>query len=473
MSNFSRRDFLKTGALSSIIAGTGLAACTTSGEHAGRWKGHAKNVIFMVSDGMSTGTLTMADHMKRVQFGNASKWIDGISTGKFRRSLMDMASLDSLVTDSAASASSWGCGHRINNGSVNMGPNDEVYTPLVPIFRNAGKKTGLVTTTRITHATPASFVANVRSRGEEDTIATQMLERRPDVLYGGGARHFDPNSRSDGRDLFAEFTSAGYKVVRTKEELKNTDTASGQVLGLFNDDHLPYTVDHNNIDEFRKNIPTLAELTEDALKRLQGSDGFLLQVEGGRVDHAAHGNDAASLIYDQIAFDDAIGVVLEFASSNPDTLVIITTDHGNANPALNGAGSNYTDSNPQFESLQKTTRSFEWMSSQINENTSVSRLREMVEAYTTHAITTDQATALRNAVRRQGPVPYSRMNGVGGVLGLILANYTAVSFTSNAHTSDFVELAAIGPGSEAITPFVKNTELFDLCVQAAGVSVRV
>ncbi len=470
MSSFSRRDFLKTGALGSILAGTTFAGCTTAvNGTAGKWQGKAKNIIFMVSDGMSHGTLALADHMKRLQYGSPSHWIARYEDNTFRRGLMDMASANSLVTDSAAAASSWGCGVRITNNRVNMSDNGEMYTPILEIFKNAGKKTGLVTTTRITHATPAGFIANVMSRAQEDDISVQMLERGADVFLGAGDRHFTAEGRSDGRDLYADFVAKGYHVVKKKEELKALSADGKPVLGIFDNTNLPYTIDHMNDDGFKRDIPTLAEMSEIALKRLSGSEGFILQIEGARIDHAAHSNDASGLVFDQVAFDDAIGVVLEFVNQNPDTLLIITSDHGNANPGLNGDGTNYGGSQDMFMSLAKAKLSNNTIISRLSANSTVSQIRELVEFGTTHAISAEHAGILRQSLRREYAAIYKKMSSPTAVIGQILANYTAVNFIGDAHTSDFVELASWGPGSEAINGFVKNTDLFTLMLQAAGV----
>lgn len=469
MSKFSRRDFLKTGALTSLFAGTAITGCNITPTNGSRWKGEAKNIIFMVSDGMSQGTLSMADHMKRLQFGSATNWISMYEENISKRSLMDMASASSIVTDSSAAASAWGCGKRIINGAVNMGPNGEVYTPIFEIFKNAGKKTGLVTTTTMTHATPSGFIINMERRGDEPDIAVQLLERGADVLFGGGDRFFSGEKRSDGRDLYAEFAAKGYNVAKTKSDLENLTSDGKPAIGIFSDSHVPYMVDHVNIPEYRDNIPTLSKMTEVALQRLQNSNGFILQIEGGKVDHAAHSNDATGLIYDQIEFDNAIGVALQFVNENPDTLLIVTSDHGNANPGLNGDGSGYGDSGKMFESLSKATRSNNFILSQLGPDDSVSHIREVILEFTTHTITVEQAEILRLAIRREYTNLYKMMSSANGALGQILANYTAVNFIGSNHTSDLVELTAVGPGSESINGFVKNTDLFTLMLEAAGV----
>ncbi len=466
-----RSDFLKLTALTGAALTT---AMTPASRATGRAVGKARNIIFMVSDGMSAGTLTMADLHIRMREGRASRWIGMYESGRAKRSLMDMASLNSVVTDSSAAASSWGCGHRIVNNAVNMGPNGEVYPPLLPLFRRAGKATGLVTTTRITHATPAGFIANVRSRAMEDPIAVQQFERRPDLLLGGGGRHFDPATRRDGRDLFGEFAGAGYHVVKTRQDLLALGNDGKPLVGLFHNNSLPYTTDHLNIPEYRENIPTLAEMTRVALDRLgRHPDGFIVQIEGARIDHAAHGNDAAGLLMDQVAFDEAVGVVLEWTADRDDTLVIVTSDHGNANPGLNGEGSNYGDSAANLAKVAAITRTNEWIRDQWSEETTtVDIIREDMARYTGFEITQAQAEAVGRAAMGVNEAIYRKMGGISGVMGQVIAAHTGVNFIGDSHTADYVELASFGPGSERLGGFVRNTDLFELVLGAAGVSVR-
>jgi alkaline phosphatase len=291
-----------------------------------------------------------------------------------------------------------------------------------------------------------------------------MLEREPDVLLGGGNRFFAADLREDGRDLYAEFASKGYGVALTKAEMMAS--GSSRIIGVFDNEHLPYSLDHLNIPEIKENVPTIAEMTEVALKKLSGSNGFLLQVEGGRVDHAAHGNDAPGLIYDQIAFDDAVAVAVNFVNQNPDTLLIVTTDHGNSNPGLNG----YGDAGSMLETITRATRTNGEIMSTFDENTSLARIRETVENYTTIAISNDQAGMIRSAIRREYREAYDRMNGSRTVFSRIMSNYNGVSFNSTTHTSDHVELCAMGPGSEALAGFVLNTELFKVMTESAGVT---
>src|SRR5690606_7079440 len=129
----------------------------------------AKNIIFLVSDGMSSGTLNMTDLYLRRKFGRASEWIGLYEQNLVSRALMDTASLSSIVTDSAAASSAWGGGHRVMNNSLNVGPKGEEYLPILQKFKRAGKKVGCVTTVAVTHATPAGFSV-VSSRSEERRV---------------------------------------------------------------------------------------------------------------------------------------------------------------------------------------------------------------------------------------------------------------------------------------------------------------
>ena len=463
MSHQTRRDFLKTGALSTLLLGSGIAIA--GGCNAINRSGKTKNIIFLVSDGMSAGTLQMADTMLRRRDGRPSNWIRLLEESTLKGGLMDMASANRIVTDSAAAAASWGCGHRVNNGALNIGPDGTHYKPIQSVFRDAGKATGLVTTTEITHATPAGFAVNVESRGQGEDIAVQYLEREVDVLMGGGNNHYDPEMRGDERDLYEEHRQAGYFVAKTKGELMGGNASEGKVLGIFTNGHLPYTLDHLNTDDLLENVPTLAEMTDLAIGNLSGnSNGFILQVEGGRVDHAAHSNDVGGLLYDQIAFDDAIGVAMDFAQGRDDTLIIITTDHGNANPGFNSA----PDEN--FDSIQNFRHTTNWIRGGLDEDSSLSEIRERVEYATGYEITEEQADLYRQSERGTYRATYGRMNSTSAVMGQIVANYCDVNWIGGSHTADYVELASFGPGSEALEGFVINTQLFNVMTEAAGVT---
>jgi alkaline phosphatase len=473
-SPLSRRNFLRAGtaATSLALAPTFFVRSNQEEAKSRPGNGRAKNVIFLVSDGMSVGTLSMADQLLRRRDGRRSNWlrlIDEAAERGIRSCKMDMASANSLVTDSAAAASAWGCGHRVNNGSVNMGADGRAFRPVLEAFAAAGKSTGLVTTTSLTHATPAGFGANVPRRGMEEEIAVQYLERRYDLLLGGGERFFAATSRSDGRSIFTAASDAGYNVVRDRSALQSHETGDRRLLGVFSSGHLPYSLDRGSSVENQIAVPTLSEMTDIAVRRLsRNRNGFIVMIEGGRVDHAAHSNDVGGLLYDQIAFDDAVGVATAFAENRDDTLVIITTDHGNANPGLNGV----SGVNQMFDRILEFRQTNSWINSGLGRLSSTGAIRDRIHEATGIGIERREARILQDSLRGFHRATYRVMSRPNQVLGQILANYVGVNFVGGQHTSDYVELLAFGPGSESLSGFARNTDLFNLMTVSGGVRVE-
>lgn len=493
MSLLNRRSFLRTGLIGSLVvpASFRLASAAPSSQaedrRLARESGRAKNVIFLVSDGMSLGTLTLAERHLRRQEGRGTHWLQLYSRPGVRRALMDTSSASSLVTDSAAASSAWGCGFKVANGAINYAPDGRPYDPILRLARASGRSTGLVSTAQITHATPAGFAAQATARSEETEIAVQYLEEQIDVLLGGGVKFFDPALRKDKRDLYAEFASAGYQTARTREQLLaapvqgTTRGSASRILGTFADGHVPYTLDHRADATLRAEVPTLAEMSRAALQRLAlNPRGFVLQIEGARVDHAAHANDLGGLIFDQLAFDDAVAEVVRFVEGRDDTLVIITSDHGNANPGLNGTGGSfdsrggsYGDTQKCFDRLVQFKQTNSWIIAGLDKDSSFTQIRDRVREANGITLLEDEADLLRRALRKD-PSPreaYRVRNTPIVTLGQLVANYTSVGWTGTQHTTDYTELAAFGPGSEPIQGLVQNNDLFHVMTHALGLAV--
>jgi len=422
----------------------------------------AKNIIMMVSDGMSTGTLNMADLYASRTFGRSSKWLGLYRDNKAVRALMDTASASSMVTDSAAASSSWGGGMRVKNGSLNVGMNGEKPQPILQKFKEKGKKVGCVTTVPITHATPAGFCVNIDSRGGQDLIAEIYLGLKFDVMMGGGSKYF--GEKRAGGNLLPKFLTQGYKVAENRNEMLALDKTK-PVLGLFAEDALPYEVDRLHDLALQKEVPTLAEMTMKAIELMKDNpQGFALQVEGGKVDWAAHSNDLGGLIFDQLAFDEAVGKVIEFAEKDGETLVIITTDHGNANPGLFYAD----EANKKFDSLQHFKHSNTWLLGQLNQSFSEQKIMEMIKENQGIEMKADDIKSLLNHFKEIVPGElYNESNLPFYEYGKILSKYTDVQWAGMNHTGDYVELTMFGPGSEKLKPFVKNYELHNFMLKAA------
>lgn len=464
-----RRDFFRNTSLAAIgstlsLSGRSMAAAATP------LKGQAKNIIFLVSDGMSNGTLTMANLMMQRKLGRTSQWIRLYEESIGRRALMDTASASSLVTDSAAASSSWGGGVRVPNGSLNVAADGTEYKPILQKFKEAGKSVGCVTTVPITHATPAGFCVNVSSRGDQSVIAAKYLDLYFDVMMGGGHEFFSADKRKDKADLYGQFTQKGYNVVRDRNAMLALKPGAKQpVLGVFCEDALPYTLDAMQDTNVQLNIPTLAEMTKTAIEYMgNNKNGFALQVEGGRVDWAAHANDGAGLIYDQIAFDEAVQVAVEFALKDKHTLVIITTDHGNANPGL----FYNSKANANFDRIQTYKHTNNWILHNINKNFTPAQVIELIESAQGYAIKqTEAEQLLSHYLKMDGDGIYNPYKLPFKEFAAMQTPYNAIGWGAMDHSADYVELAVLGPGSELVKPFVKNTDLHNVMLQAAGMPI--
>lgn len=467
----SRRDLIKLGTIGFIGTSLPVRLFARSGNF--KRNKSPKNIIFMVADGMSMGVLTLAESFSMMTRSKGTHWEKILKDKECALGFFDMASLNSIVTDSAAASCSWATGVRINNYSVNMLPDGTKLKPIGVIAKEVGKSVGLVTTTRITHATPAGFVAVEENRSNENSIATQYLNIA-DVLMGGGIRHFDENQRDDKKNIFQLYEENGYVYWNHRDSVLSNSNPK-KILGLFSSSHLPYTVDHLNNTELRAAVPTLAEMSKKAIEILsQNSNGFLLQIEGGRVDHAAHDNDAGAIMHDQIAFDDAIGVAMDFARKDGDTLVIITTDHGNANPGLNGMGTTYRDTNKVYENLLNFKASFENLEPNLKKVAeSNDEVHDLIKTHLGITLNKEETEAIALAAKGDLPPIWNRQHrNLKGLLGQVMANYCGVGWTGMSHTADYIVLSAFGPGQERFSGLIKNTEAFVHMTEFMGISMK-
>ncbi|MBX9564286.1 alkaline phosphatase [Aeromonas hydrophila] len=319
----------------------------------------AKNVILFIGDGMGPTVLTATRLYKVGEEGN-------LEMMKLARSArIKTFSNDAQTTDSAPSMAAYTTGVKMNNEVIAMSSDTKAVAPgkdangnkgvnnctsdngkpvptLLELAKAAGKSVGAVTTTELTHATPAATYSHICHRDAAYAIAAQAvpggagfnqaLGDGVDVLMGGGANHWTPynstsnkGGRADGRDLTAELTAQGYRYVTTKDELAGVN--SGKVLGLFSaKSHLDYELDR--VAKGAANTqPSLSEMTAKAIDLLsQNSQGYFLMVEGGRIDHALHGTNAKRSLTDAVALDEAVKTALGKVDLK-DTLIVVTADH--------------------------------------------------------------------------------------------------------------------------------------------------
>ena len=472
--SFSRRQFIKGLAASSLGAGALLGTRTfgTEGLAAAITSGKAKNFVLMVSDGMNNGTFTAANHWLNLTENRDSEWMQLYKEGIATRRICETSCADSLVTDSAAASSAWGIGQRVNKGYINITPDGATPDPIALLAKAKGKSAGMVTTARITHATPAGFAASLADRDLDDAIAVQYLDRRLDLLLGGGDNHFNPAVREDGRDLYADFHKAGYEIVKSRAELQALGRRADQpLLGVFCEDHIPYCIDRQFQPELGAQNPSLEEMTEVALKRLsQNPNGFVLQVEAARVDHSAHANDPLSIIPEQLEFDRTIAVVRKFAEERGDTVVVVTSDHGTGGFMVCRSEYGYQISQQYFEGIFKCTGSYDRVQAGVNGVQDHALLVANVEKYSGVVLSEVEKESLRYALElpeKEGLYHSSRT--IADALRPIFYDRFSVNWNCYHHTADLVEFGMLGPGKDALPGYIENWQVHGVVRELLGI----
>lgn len=458
--SYSRRHLLQ-GSLAGGAAGilSGLAKGQKGGG-ADTIRKKPRGIIFCVSDGMSQGVLSMTEAFSNQLRGKGTTWWELLAGGQAVLGLMDTASSSSMVTDSAAASSAWSSGKRVPNGQINFDANGRRLESIGETLEKKRVRLGLVSTASITHATPAGFASSVIQRGQEDLIAPQYLNR-VDVILGGGSRFFDPKVRRDKKDLFGSFAREKYDVVRSRDGLLKSK--SRKILGTFSPGYIPYTIDRDQDKEMQKMVPTLAEMSGAAVSRFLDDDApFLLQIEGARIDHAAHKNDIGAILHEQMAFDDAVAKVLAMTKGHDDILVILTSDHGNANPGLNGTGAGYRQTNDHFAKIAQIKGSAEFFLQRWNQTQSKSaaKLNQLMEATYGFKPSPQELEALMDRCAGKKVTEWShQLSNPVGLLGQIVGNVTGVGWTGICHTSDPTQLTSIGPGAGEFSGLVRNDSI--------------
>ncbi|WP_035373355.1 alkaline phosphatase [Pseudoduganella violaceinigra] len=475
----------------SVAVATLLAGCSQSGTNTSAENGQTPatpptNVIFFLGDGMGMTTMTAARIYAVGEDGELT--MDTLPETAFVKTFSN----DAQVTDSAPSMSAYMTGVKMNNEVISMSTETQAIDPvadangnklgnncgaangkpvptLIEQAKAKGLSTGVVTTTRVTHATPAATYSHVCHRDLENDIAAQAVPGGTgynsalganglDVLMGGGRQFFqsskDGGKRADGRDLIAEMKAKNYAYASNAAEFNAIDASkTDRLLGLFTSGHMSYDLDRDPAKE-----PSLAEMTTKAMDVLaKNSKGYFLMVEGGRIDHALHETTAKKALQDTAAFDNAIKAALAKArSTDPElknTLIVVTADHDHT-LVLNGYA----------KRTGKTTAS----------NAGV---LGVVKDYVTGAVTKDNDGAPysiigfgngENRTQSSRAAMASLDDSVTGANTYHQEAVVRVSAGNETHGGTDVFLGAIGKGADTFNGTIDNTRVNALVKAAAG-----
>jgi alkaline phosphatase len=343
--------------------------------------GQAKQVILFIGDGMGDSEITIA---RNYQIGaNGRLALDTLPlTGEYTTYALQEQNPDSpeYVTDSAASGTAWATGFKTSNGRISTVAGSTNVAPLTTILelaQKAGFATGDVSTADLTDATPAVLASHVNDRdcggpadmsgcpayrkaaGGPGSIAEQEVDHKVDVLMGGGYSRFAQMIDAGlyaGKSVYESAVAQGYKIARTANDLQNLKPDQ-PVLGLFANGNMslewtgelaqpfPGSGPQTCVTDARPSEePSLEQMTTTALHLLARSSkgqgkGFFLQVEGASIDKQDHASNPCGQIGETVAFDKAIAVALEFAKTHPDTLIVVTADHGHTSQIISAPSS--------------------------------------------------------------------------------------------------------------------------------------
>ena len=432
-----------------------------------------KNVIFFLGDGMGLTTMTAARIYSVGEDGALT--MDTLPETAFVKTFSN----DAQVTDSAPSMAAYMTGVKMNNEVISMSANTVAIDPgkdangnklvnkcgtgngtpattLLELAKAKGFAAGVVSTARVTHATPAATYAHICHRDLENDIAAALVPGGTgynsalgttglEVVLGGGAQFFTPfkngGKRSDDRDLVAELKAKSYTIANNATDFKAVDPAkTDRLFGVFTSSHMSYDLDRDAAKE-----PSLAEMTTKAMDVLaKNKKGYFLMVEGGRIDHALHETTAKKALQDTVAFDNAIKAAIEKAKlTDPtlaNTLIVVTADHDHT-LAFNGYGKRgnpildinrgYKDNQPSKDEDGNTYTTLVFGNGPNRPD-----LRTNV----------DSATALSDNYLQE----------------------TGVRLASETHGGGDVKLLATGAGAKAFKGTLDNTKVFDLLKAAFG-----
>lgn len=441
--------------------------------------GDAKYIFYFIGDGMGLGHVNAAEAYNRDALGNDKPLL--MLTFPVA-SQARTYSASSPITDSAAAGTALATGHKTRNGMVGMNADSVPVSSIAFDLMNAGYAVGVGTTVQADDATPAAWYAHAANRGMKKVIAPQAAQSGLTFLAGG-----DFKLRDAGEEEFAEFVSlmkkSGYTVAEGYEAFEKADKAKpGKVLlypAVPSGGQVGYTID---------SVPgslTCAQITDACLRTLEnsGKDKFMMMIESGNIDWAAHANDAGAVIKEILNFQDAIDVAYRFYLEHQDeTLIVITADHDTGGMSLGRNGS--SDYNIAYADAQKASKTAfgdwtrKWASRvsdpQWEEMEGV--LKEKFGFWDTVPVNEEQTEELKKMFidtfvtrdAKDEKTLYATFDAFTAKVFELLSYRMGIGWTTTYHAGNFVPVYAIGAGSQLFTGNLDNTEIPRLLLRAAA-----
>lgn len=426
-----------------------------------------KNVIWVIGDGM--GPEILGFWMQGIRYGKLPGYTEGISNTEklMNKSVWGMYfnnTYDTIVTDSAASATQMATGKFSRPLYVGIDYNRKPVPTLLEVARQHGKAIGIISDAYVTDATPACFTAHTFTRHNKADIARQQIALAPEVILGGGLKYFEG---SYNPKLLQRAKEKGYQIVKDNKQL--AAIKDGKILGLFAEKGMPMAIESSQ----HPTLPSLTQMTQKALEVLeQDPDGFVLMVEAGKIDWAAHSNDAGSLFAEMKNFDQLIGYLAEYAEQHPDTLLYINADHDTGLGAFTyhhvdskqasakaAQGEALYDGNVDYAHfstyrlLDKQTRNLYDMYRELQAIDPQQRTKELIQKKLSEALGYEVDMG-----------QFHDIQDIGGIIRQINAQRGLVFATTNHSSAALISLA-YGPGAHAFGGVYHNTDIFPRLMQ--------
>ena len=438
-----------------------------------------KYVFLFIGDGMSVPQRMTAEEFSR-KAGSGPLVMNAMPFTATTRT----CSFDSLVTDSAAAATAIACGGKTKNHYSGVDPEGKPLYSSACAAKKAGLKVGIISTVTITHATPAGFYAHNKNRGDAYGISLDLAESGYDFFAGGGLDVTEKNSKVSKRfkecgDAYEYVRSKGYRFVETKADFLALRPGDGKIFTKFTNGPLDNTIDADGSQ------PTLAEMVAKGIEMLDNEKGFFMMAEGGRIDWAGHGNDAATNLRDVLALDEAVKVALAFQERHPDdTLVVVTGDHETGGMSMGFAGTGYalymdrlanqTMSVGKFEGRvrklfeRNPAIAFDDVKSLVSEafgfrfegdakkDPMVLGKEELADIKKAFA---HDAEFHRSKIEENSKYDGEKRYLLGGACRLVMSHKCGIGWSSGAHTAMPVLTTAKGCRAELFSGFIENTDI--------------
>ncbi|WP_373419597.1 alkaline phosphatase [Bacillus sp. EAC] len=441
LNNTLKKKLIPVAVLSTMVVGTFIGSFANNEVQAKEVskKDEIRNVIFFIGDGMGVSYTTALRYLKD---DPATKEVEQTELDKYLvgQQMTYPEDPKQNITDSAAAATAMSAGIKTYNAAIGVDNDGSSVKTVLEAAKEKGKSTGLVATSEITHATPASYGAHDVNRKNMNAIADDYYDEmikgghKIDVMLGGGLSNF---VRED-RDLTKQFKKDGYSYVTNKNEMLNDKNS--KILGLFSPGGMPKMIDRDST------MPSLRDMTNTAINKLnKNKDGFFLMVEGSQIDWAGHDNDIVASMSEMEDFENAFKSAIAFAKKDKHTLVVATADHSTGGFSIGAKG----DYNWYGAPIMAAKRTPDFMAEQISKGADV---EQTLKSYIGLQLKPEEIQSVKTAAQSKDLVQ------IDNSIEAIFDNRSVTGWTTGGHTGEDVNVYAYGPGSQLFAGKIDNTD---------------